>query len=634
MTTILHLEFPDFDKKYYNSIEVNSQVIKISNIFIDIKINKIINRERYIETIKLFNNNNNDYVKHKINIYIKKKNNFYCFISSKYGFTFEILNFDKKKLISDIKIKQDDEIYNINICDNNGLKYCRRFNIINCSKDSFDKDIFKIPSFLTEGSYSIDIFYNKISIEKLKEAKYYEINFENITYKDNLLNLEAKVKEIYKKLINDNLDINTKNKIFENEFEQISYSLEDSEFKEFKHLKEILACKREIYLNETEYNICYGYILFNIFENIKDRGFIFYKLVFNIINDLRNNLSNNLDILRILIWYNENYLKDTEFKRKVRVFFAKNKEYIDNDEQINSLNDFKLIYPKKCKVNTPYKKSYDFLYKFIDELNEDSDLLEILYLLDSDSASNRIYTNVRILQLSLLSLSQIKEHLKLLIPNVIIRKFHSNRDESNSDYFHKYGTLVFYEGTLYEMSQDELDSILINKEDNECKYTIPLIMLFFHELFGHIKHRLDNNCSPSPCNYYNPYDNYNLCYHCFLGEEGRLLEFYISPNIDIIKYLKFGFFPNKELFSPKLWASKDLNELRRIVMEKIKKYNFKSNKILGFFPDGLEDKRAIIAKGDKNEVYLTDNANDYYDNDGNITPYSYSIYIREKYSCL
>ena len=96
-------------------------------------------------------------------------------------------------------------------------------------------------------------------------------------------------------------------------------------------------------------------------------------------------------------------------------------------------------------------------------------MLEILYLLDSDSANNLIYTNARIFQLSLLSLSQIKEHLKLIMPNVIIRKFHSEKVESNGVYFNKYGTLVFYEGTLFEKSQDELDSKLTNKEDNECE---------------------------------------------------------------------------------------------------------------------------------------------------------------------
>lgn len=157
-------------------------------------------------------------------------------------------------------------------------------------------------------------------------------------------------------------------------------------------------------------------------------------------------------------------------------------------------------------------------------------------------------------------------------------------------------------------------------------------MLLFHELFDYAKHRLDNNSSISPCNYYNPYDNYKLYYQSFLGETGRLLEFYISPNINIIKYLTFGIFPNKELYSPKLWASKDLDELRNIIMKKIKQYNFKSSKILGCFPNGLEDKRAIIANGDNNELCLSDCTKDFYNNDGKMVPYSY--YIREKYSCL
>ena len=95
-----------------------------------------------------------------------------------------------------------------------------------------------------------------------------------------------------------------------------------------------------------------------------------------------------------------------------------------------------------------------------------------------------------------------------------------------------------YEGTLYEMDKDNLNLILIEKEDNECKYTMPLIMLFYHELFGHTKQILDNNHSISPTHYYNPHDNYKLCYHCFLGEIGRLFEFYISPEIEVINNLK------------------------------------------------------------------------------------------------
>ena len=77
MSTFLHLEFPDFDKKYYNYIQINSQIVEITSKTQDIKIEKKMNREHYIEIIKLFREN--EYIEHKIDLNINKENNFHCF---------------------------------------------------------------------------------------------------------------------------------------------------------------------------------------------------------------------------------------------------------------------------------------------------------------------------------------------------------------------------------------------------------------------------------------------------------------------------------------------------------------------------------------------------------------------------
>ena len=52
-----------------------------------------------------------------------------------------------------------------------------------------------------------------------------------------------------------------------------------------------------------------------------------------------------------------------------------------------------------------------------------------------------MFKNVITFQLSLLSLSQIKEHLKFIIPEVVVRKFHSKYDSCNADYDPAYGIL-------------------------------------------------------------------------------------------------------------------------------------------------------------------------------------------------
>jgi hypothetical protein len=157
-----------------------------------------------------------------------------------------------------------------------------------------------------------------------------------------------------------------------------------------------------------------------------------------------------------------------------------------------------------------------------------------------------------------------------------------------------------YEGTLYDINDNSLISKIIESEDNDCIYSMPLIMLFFHELFGHAKHRLDNNYSLSPSHYYNPYDNYKLCHHCKYGESGRLFEYYFSNDINIIHYLKFGFFPNKELMNVKLWTASDLSELRQIDRKKIKYNNFKSEKIINCFPN-----HQVSEYREENESYFS-----------------------------
>ena len=47
METYLHLEFPDYKKKYFKYLNVNSQTIEIKQNCADIKINKILDREYF-----------------------------------------------------------------------------------------------------------------------------------------------------------------------------------------------------------------------------------------------------------------------------------------------------------------------------------------------------------------------------------------------------------------------------------------------------------------------------------------------------------------------------------------------------------------------------------------------------------
>ena len=207
--TILHLEFPDFEERYFDCIEINSKIVEIKSNSEDIIINNSIDREHFNEEIKL--SNKNDYVKYKINLYRNRNNNFYCLLSTKNDCAFHIYNYDKHNSLESINITQKNKKYNLTLCDKTGLKCCQRFNIINCSNDCLDENEFDnkkkydIQKYIKQGTYNINRFHKKISVEKLKEPKYYEIDFKSLSDEDKkyLLSLESNFNKIYDSLAED-----------------------------------------------------------------------------------------------------------------------------------------------------------------------------------------------------------------------------------------------------------------------------------------------------------------------------------------------------------------------------------------------------------------------------------------------
>ena len=321
METYIHLEFLDYEKKVFKYLKINSQIIKIEKNYENIKLNYIKNSEHYLETIKLFNNEI-DFIEYNIDIYINQINNYACLISSKNNYTFSVINYDNKKLLDKIEIKQNKNVYNLTLYDNNGLKYCRRFNIINCSLEYIKKNNFNVPEFLVSGSYNIDIFHNQISVHKLKEPIYYEIDFIKINKedKDYLLSLESNLNKQYNILLNDkNLDDETKNIKFKLIIDNLINFEKKYKFQELEIIKRILSSRKNLELYEKDYNIFYAYAYFLVIKSLKtiDIGFAIYSIFLNLLNDLKTNIPNSFDIIRIIIWYKDNYIKNEQFEKKI-----------------------------------------------------------------------------------------------------------------------------------------------------------------------------------------------------------------------------------------------------------------------------------------------------------------------------
>ena len=184
----------------------------------------------------------------------------------------------------------------------------------------------------------------------------------------------------------------------------------------------------------------------------------------------------------------------------------------------------------------------------------------------------------------------------------------------------------FNEGNLFNESSEELNDLLLKNNDNDCKYTIPLVMIILHEYYGYSKNAYHYPKVKSP-NFINSNKNFTISNDDIkkvseikkyslpiLGDESRRsLEFFISSDKKIIYTLKFSYISMKELLNANLWISKDFSELNKIVNEKIRANNLKfddikfKNKLPGF-----PEEEDIAEKVNTNEQ-ITYSSDDNYD---------------------
>ena len=105
---------------------------------------------------------------------------------------------------------------------------------------------------------------------------------------------------------------------------------------------------------------------------------------------------------------------------------------------------------------------------------------------------------------------------------------------------------------------------LIESEDKEDKYTITIFLCLLHEICSHIKLVLKDKKLTSPNIIHDPYNKYNDL-RLERSESGRTLEYYISRDINKIKFLKFSFSPKSKLNDYKLWIDKDFSKINLII---------------------------------------------------------------------
>ena len=204
----------------------------------------------------------------------------------------------------------------------------------------------------------------------------------------------------------------------------------------------------------------------------------------------------------------------------------------------------------------------------------------------------------------MISKDNIISHVKNLIPNIIIRKDEviNKNNERYADCDLYSGIMTVYEKTLFKKELFETKKLLIDDADENDNYTMTLFLSLLHELYSHLKLLIKEKTLKSPNIINDPYNDYNEL-ELESAESGRVMEYYISQDINKIKFLKFSFSPKKDLYNPSLWTNENFEKLN-IIIENLMNNNIPKDYLeykIGSFPK----------KGTKDNKEIKDNENEF-----------------------
>lgn len=434
-------------------LKISGEEIKVTSDKVEIKIsyrNKYYS-DYYTEVVQLYSKYENKIVReYKVELYFDQINSYGILLNSINNFSFDFLIYSENTdlLPKEIKYEYNSNINSLTTYDSFGTKRVRKFGLINCEKNwiiKSNQDI-HFPSYVIQGSYYINIYLkktnknNKItkktSIYKIHLYDYKIIDF-NLIDKNTqnfFIELPKNILEYYEKIKSEKCNINEKNNKFMPFLMKKKIQIDENNYDKLSVLKDLLAKRINLYLSESQYEICFGYSLYLFIYSLCsfNYSFIIYGKLLEHINKFKDKID-NLEILRFIFWFRE-YVLLKEGSRSQLISNIYNSIETEN-ENFNNIEPFQVLLIQECKENTPYYLAVKFLNKFIKDLNEDSFIFEILFLIDSEVSINRTFKNCKMFKLSMLSLNQIKQHLLLLIPNLIIRFDRSEKDHSDGSFY-------------------------------------------------------------------------------------------------------------------------------------------------------------------------------------------------------
>ena len=413
----------------------------------------------------------------------------FCYLDD-VGTTFEIMFLQKMGEIENFLKSNYTSLIHKTFISNNEIKLSLNRNetkdranliLINClEKTKIKKDgkifidlkkaISKIENYDSDNSYKICFHYNdyeNFSYQIIEEEE--ELNFEK-EYKEHY----QKVEEVYSILIDviEKNDINIITK-FIDIFDENEDDLKSVIVKKYSYGKKIL---------EEELNKEY-YI-----------DFIFKILFFIIINERikKNREEFSVEVLKDIykrLLENKSYIcNDKDLKIYEKIFLLMDIYLTD----VLLEDDYKIHYFHKNKIEkgSPLDLAFNFLNEFIEELDYDSYLYYPLISIDGGNFYYKYKKNenknsiniISIFGFNMLSLEKTKEHLKNMIPNVILSsKYLSENLEAISNPTN--GNTII---NISKFKDIKIDKKELN--ENQRKHNAFILSkTLIHELFGHKK---------------------------------------------------------------------------------------------------------------------------------------------------
>ena len=423
------------------------------------------------------------------------KNIGYCFIDDE-GLTFELLFLKRDGKIDEFlqkkfAISRHKKIRNKIEIKPNKIDTKDRANLllINC-----------LPNFVIKIDGEVKINMDKIYTEMKYSYQFnrnfqicfYNDNFENYTFRqinqEKEINFEAlyqkkyeEVNDIYNFIIQ---EINNKNgdaekiaNFFLDKYDNYREDIDKIIKKKFIYSPNIL----KKYLNNNDY-IDFTYKI--VFLNLMDKYIEEKK------NEEDKNEKGNLNLIDIKDKYSKFILNKDKICEDT---LLENYEKILILIELSSLKiifkeeyEIKYINYKNIENNSPMYYAYKFLNNFIKELDYDSNFYYPLLSIDSGKFEYKYEKdgdskNISIFGFNMFSLDTIKEHMKNMIPNILILSKYINPNDDASTNFST-GNIILNSSKL------KVDLTKRCQDDIESKhYGFLISRILIHEIFGHKK---------------------------------------------------------------------------------------------------------------------------------------------------